>query len=91
MLFPSIVRSCLGYKAITSDHGHTTRKPVLAYISISSISIYTYVTRLYQQIILVAMAELPLMYKDYTVGWICAPEVEQAAARASLDLEHRLT
>jgi nucleoside phosphorylase len=34
------------------------------------------------------MAERPLTHKDYTVGWICALEVEQAAARASLDVEH---
>jgi nucleoside phosphorylase len=34
------------------------------------------------------MAELPLTHKDYTVGWICALEVEQAAARASLGAEH---
>ncbi len=29
-----------------------------------------------------------LTYGDYTVGWICALPVEQAAARAVLDLEH---
>jgi hypothetical protein len=34
------------------------------------------------------MAELTLTYRDYTVGWICALEVEQAAARALLDSEH---
>jgi nucleoside phosphorylase len=34
------------------------------------------------------MAELALTYRDYTVGWICALEVEQAAARALLDSEH---
>jgi nucleoside phosphorylase len=34
------------------------------------------------------MAEPALTYRDYTVGWICALEVEQAAARALLDSEH---
>ncbi len=34
------------------------------------------------------MAELALTYRDYAVGWICALEVEQAAARALLDSEH---
>jgi hypothetical protein len=34
------------------------------------------------------MAELALTYKDYTVGWICALELEQAAAVALLDSEH---
>jgi nucleoside phosphorylase len=34
------------------------------------------------------MAERALTYRDYTVGWICALEVEQAAARALLDPEH---
>ena len=34
------------------------------------------------------MAEPPQTYRDYTVGWICALEVEQAAARALLDQEH---
>lgn len=34
------------------------------------------------------MAKRALTYKDYTVGWICALEVEQAAARALLDSEH---
>src|SRR5436190_24182059 len=34
------------------------------------------------------MAEPALTYRDYTVGWICALEVEQAAARALLDREH---
>jgi hypothetical protein len=34
------------------------------------------------------MAELALTYRDYTVGWICALEVEQAAARALLDSAH---
>jgi nucleoside phosphorylase len=29
-----------------------------------------------------------LTHRSYTVGWICALEVEQAAARASLDEEH---
>jgi nucleoside phosphorylase len=32
--------------------------------------------------------EVALIHRDYTVGWICALEVEQAAARALLDLEH---
>jgi nucleoside phosphorylase len=31
---------------------------------------------------------MALTYKDYTVGWICALEVEQAAARALIDQEH---
>jgi nucleoside phosphorylase len=31
---------------------------------------------------------MSLTYKDYTVGWICALDVEQAAARASLDDKH---
>jgi hypothetical protein len=35
------------------------------------------------------MAEPALAYRDYTVGWICALEVEQAAARALLDLYAR--
>jgi nucleoside phosphorylase len=34
------------------------------------------------------MTDLVLTYRDYTVGWICALEVEQAAARAMLDSEH---
>ena len=34
------------------------------------------------------MAELALAYRDYTVGWVCALEAEQAAARALLDSEH---
>ena len=34
------------------------------------------------------IAELALTYKDYIVGWICALEVEQAAARALLNLKH---
>ena len=35
------------------------------------------------------MAGTTLTHRDYTVGWICALEVEQAAARASFDEEHR--
>ena len=34
------------------------------------------------------MTEPALTYRDYTVGWICAIEVELAAARALLDPEH---
>lgn len=34
------------------------------------------------------MAGTALTHRDYTVGWICALEVEQAAARASFDEKH---
>jgi hypothetical protein len=34
------------------------------------------------------MAGLALTYRGYTVVWICALEVEQAAARVLLDSEH---
>ncbi len=34
------------------------------------------------------MARTALTHKDNTVGWICALEVEQSAARASLKKEH---